>query len=205
MPDPTLPPKTLRYIWMRQSRKVVLTLEKGKDGVGQVRQEAHVRARSCNQLSWGWSLMSFPKAGTPLIQNWPPHSSSRRILVLHRTCHLDAAPHFYLVCSSALGQLSKWPMLEQASPGKGWERAIAVGNKEPTNKNPPKNTNTKHQSKKPQTTTKKPAPRFFWTQGSIIPWWRASLYSVIWELGKRGRAGIIPMGCGEQRPHCRAA
>lgn len=52
----------------------------GKDGVGQVRQEARVGARSWNHLSWGRSLPSLPEA--ELTFSWLPVQNPR----LHRTC-----------------------------------------------------------------------------------------------------------------------
>lgn len=160
--------------------------------VGQVRQEAPVRARSWNHLSWGWSLMLSPKAGSPLIKNWPPCSSLCEIPVLHRTCHLDLASCFYLLCLSALGQLRVDHARINITSERLWEGFSYW--------------------KKPSKQTKKIQPTKTFSavlfnpnsQKSLMPGWRTRLCSVAQKVGRRGRAGIKPVPCSEQRPQHRA-
>lgn len=123
----------------------------GKDGVGQVRQEARVGARSWNHLSWGRSLPSLPEA--ELTFPWLPVQDLR----LHRTWHLDPASYFYLLCSLALRLLSEWAMSVTVNC---CQRVFPIGKK--TNK-------TQNKTKQNPKYDQNPSLRFF-NQSSQRNW-----------------------------------
>lgn len=184
MPCPTLPPKDLWYIY-RQDRVKETLLPLEKEGtikwVGQVRQEARVRARSWNHLSWGQSLISLPKAGSSLIESWPPWVRS--------PCSAGPATWIQLLAfifSALLPSLS-FPSGLCYNKHQQWKAVrclLLLENKAPQNSfsvlfNPD-------------------------SMNSLMPWWRTRLCSVAQKVGRRGRARINPVSCSEQRSQHRA-
>lgn len=186
MSDPTLPPKTLWYVWTKQSKRNSAAIGEwssaSQAGGPCQSQELPLLRMVFNVISKG-RLPSNQELTSPQLLTQNPgvpqdlplgcSSSLLSYLLIGPRSAFQVAPAGISITSERLWEgYSYW--------------------KQRTNKQkiPTENTN----KKPPQTTTKKPALRFFWTQGILMPWWRASLYSVIRELGKRGRAGIIPAG-----------